>query len=177
MLSIFCAAQGGCCLVNIMCDIYYTRASGAMEQLNKQENASSIYLLPGTADLNFTKSSDKSAKHVALHQYLTYDFSFGSVVITTIAIRTNSTTILMSYTFYNTMKQKNLNEMKQKHNSHLPTLSCVHSPTVRKLQHLRATSTSTHQRGSCLYEMSYYISATARDPSLYVVCEQSLTYK
>ena len=136
----------------------------------------SIYLLPGTADLNFTKSSVQAIP-LARHQYLTYDFSFGSVVITTIAIRTSSTTILMSYTFYNTMKQKILNEMKQKHNSHLPTLSCVHSPTVRKLQHLRATSASTHQRASCLYESSYYISATARDPSLYVVCEHSLAYK
>ena len=127
----------------------------------------SIYLLPGTADLNFTKSSVQAIP-LARHQYLTYDFSFGSVVITTIAIRTSSTTIL---------KQKILNEMKQKHNSHLPTLSCVHSPTVRKLQHLRATSASTHQRASCLYESSYYISATARDPSLYVVCEHSLAYK
>ena len=126
--------------------------------------------------MNFTKSSVQAIP-LARHQYLTYDFSFGSVVITTIAIRTSSTTILMLYTFYNTMKQKILSKMKQKHNSHLPTLSCVHSPTVRKLQHLRATSASTHQRGSCLYEMSYYISATARDPSLYVVFEQSLTYK
>ena len=138
---------------------------------------SCISLLPGTADLNFTNGSVEAGEAGAPHRYLTYDLSSGSVVIITIAIRTSSTTILLSYTFYNTMKQKILNEMKQKHNSHLPTLSCVHSPTVRKLQHLRATSASTHQRASCLYESSYYISATARDPSLYVVCEHSLAYK